>query len=398
MLARPGAGTFGAAMSELMSLVGDPMTQSSVLAVRPRVWLLLILIAMGCGRSDLFQDQPAPPPTPPPVPTLAERALTFEGYCGALLEAVVCNPLQCGIVGSGVTCDTLLNPLGNHYADPCDARLREGIAAGSITYDVDAGTSCLQRLESTCTDFDCDVFHGRLPRGEICVSGAECAAGLFCDPRAWRCGGLCMPLLDDGKDVFGRVGCKSQRAIDLVDGGSRCTSLGDAGMPCAAASDERQDRLCGFGLVCSQGSCVRGPVEGQACAPGSQCQYPLRCGANGLCEQRDDLGQPCTRFSCKLGLACTSGTCTRLPVVGEACPEFSCASSFFCNRFTGKCVALGPAGASCGSELDCQGSLTCTSSNTCAARARLGASCIVGRECAVGLNCISGTCALAHCL
>jgi hypothetical protein len=230
------------------------------------------------------------------------------------------------------------------------------------------------------------------------VLGAECAAGLFCDPRAWRCGGLCMPLLDDGQDVFGRFGCKSRLAIDLVDGGSRCTSRGDAGMPCTAASDERQDRPCGLSLVCSQGSCARGPVEGQGCAPGSQCAFPLRCGANGVCGQRDDLGQTCTWGSCKLGLACTSGTCTRLPVAGEACPEVECASSFWCNRLIGQCVAPGGAGARCSTEVDCQGQLTCTSGHTCATRTPLGGECKDRRDCAVGLNCVSGTCALVQCM
>jgi hypothetical protein len=171
-----------------------------------------------------------------------------------------------------------------------------------------------------------------------------------------------------------------EQCTDAVDGAkATCGTVDDVACP-SATGTLATGSPCGEGIQCRTGYC-------KASDPTSRC---------GVCTDRIPAGQPCSSGdACAYGTSCVSGTgdtptCTAKPLkndVGGSCsaPGTACKDGLRCDLGSGTCVALGAAGAACGTHDDCESQLRCVG-GTCAPAKGAGQACSSG-ECAPGLGC-----------
>lgn len=271
------------------------------------------------------------------------------------------------------------------YEDSLGARLRDGIANGTIVYHGDAARSCFDAvnraecLDSSAASSDClRVFEGTLAAGATCHMDEECRSG-----ECSGCPGTCVDIAREGED-------------------------------CSA-------RECGYGLACQSAVCVPLPSVGEPClAEGSRCAQGLTCddspGGTNLCHRPGsmdrEVGETCSYPSdlCRSGLYCvaTDGglVCQsgRVERDGACQPSFPdrCPSGQFCRTGSdggGTCTDRPGLGDPCSWDLSCNGGLWCDESGgtgVCRARGRLGSACTSGEGC-YSSSCDGSVCVAPEC-
>lgn len=311
--------------------------------------------------------------------------------CGGQCEA-------CDVQGSGGTCTPVSGQPhdvgGSRSACAGDGSVCDGACNGSLTTACTypgTGTSCRAasctsgvatvgatcqgtgscpaKQTVTCTPFVC----GATACLGNCAGDVDCIVGDYC------AGGVCKPLLDNGKACGANHECNSQYCVDGVCCDSACKGQCEAcdvsgsegvcsavgGAPhgprpacvgdnstCDGTCDGQNRSSCdypGTGTVCRQASCTSGtatliafcngtgvcpPLQQQDCAPytcgatgcAGECQVDADCGVSefcsaGICKPQLDNGQGCADGSqCKSSL-CVDGVCCNLSCTGqcEAC-------------------------------------------------------------------------------
>jgi hypothetical protein len=301
-----------------------------------------------CGGSD-----------PVTLGDLAERELSAQ--CSALA--------RCGAVSSEASCKDLLRPaLAANLSE-----LSAGVASGTVSYDGDKASQCLDWLLAQPCDqsvaavrvvpASCgETIKGSLAEGAACAIPAQCASGSCRSPV--NCTDSCCPgACAAARPTPAAVG-ESCTARPCVTGttcsGSThtCVALFAEGAACDY-SDQ-----CAYGTFCtgtSAQTCTKVPAEGAPCASG-------RCGATGLvCDKTDHcvrsygLGAACTvgQSGCAYDLICDPSTskCSARPGVGSACVNGSCGPGAYCvydNSGGGLCTVLKANGQACAQAYECQ--------------------------------------------
>lgn len=244
-----------------------------------------------------------------------------------------------------------------------------------LTPAVPLGARCYDGYQE-CADGVCRG--GACPRicvarggiGEVCVTGTDCQANLYCK-------------------------------APLASGASQCAAWGQEQAPCSPT------QLCGPGLLCVTGACRRLPVAEQPCLQG-RCDEAAFCVSNadgGLCEARRDAGLGCADDTqCGASLVCDATTQQCVPAVvtaigGECAPQQQCANGATCliepGQTRGSCQVPRKAGEACRVSADCQGHLTCSDGDggkVCGAKKPNGAPCTTSRDCLALSACVSGSC------
>jgi hypothetical protein len=147
----------------------------------------------------------------------------------------------------------------------------------------------------------------------------------------------------------------------------------------------------GLGAACEQAAeCA--PFENAATTCEEQASGMSRCVLGGSRDPdgvKASAGQVCTQ-SCSFSSG-GAHTCFGTRFDPASVPRFAFSSGLRCGA-DGRCSALLPAGAPCGSfHGECELSLRCNA-GTCAARAALGAKCSQSEECEDGAKCAASTC------
>ena len=240
------------------------------------------------------------------------------------------------------------------------ARLRDAVAAGSVTFRGDAAAACLcalERVPRLAMPRACaDVFVGDAPEGARCTYDEECAGGACIGGSRLTCSGRCGP------------------------GGAA------AGAPCAIYADcGRPDgRLFCAGTACAYRADLGDPCVLDGCMAGSACDpVTQRCIADR--GPVAGLGEPCDLATCTDGLACvdegsglrcgpvrTDGTC-RMGIAGDCppgtrctldsgrlrctanpyCGDGFCIHGLRCDWLDGPCHALHHLTYTCGADTHC---------------------------------------------
>lgn len=228
--------------------------------------------------------------------------ISIDTTCGSGLSRLV-TPVSCQNVVTGTG--------------------KEGEACGTCA----AGLACVRSTD------DCGICQRVTPPtivslpgvGEHCDSPAGDGAG--CKPDAW-CGGnsdagtVCVPSATVGESCMNAPCVRGASCVDSV-----CVAKADLGASCGAAG-------CLGGLVCINEVCAPQRKLGAACGSPAEC-WSSMC-IDGLCSRGRQVGQACQLDApCQFELMCTDGTCVKRPGNGEACVDL-CAGSAFCNE--GTCV------------------------------------------------------------
>jgi hypothetical protein len=242
-----------------------------------------------------------------------------------------------------------------------------------------------------------------------------------------RCGG---PLLPASEGARQRARFVQVCLNDIALPGSGMTIA--AVEACASALDlsacelpEGPPVACNFngslpgGAPCNEGlQCQSGMCQGTAFLSPEGPIGPSTC---GTCAPFVQTGQVCAHQNftggCANGQVCLIGagmetaatpTYTCVPIAegdaGASCDGLSkiCPPGLYCSATTGRCQALGDAGASCGEGMTppgnpggCSAPLSCVGDPgmaTCALGA-MGSFCLGDSDCSPGLGCVPGPCA-----
>jgi len=285
------------------------------------------------------------------------------------------------------------------------------VSAGRLRYDARRAGACLDSLQGIgCTQFfatdgPCDeVFVGLVPDGEDCwveeslvfLVGAEACADGYC-AQDQVCPGECVAYAARNEGCTERKCAPEDNCRDGV-----CVARKVAGDSCG------DDDFCdGPGLLCVDGSCVRGAGDDDACSEARPCLGTAQCVA-GRCSIELRAGDPCfadehcpsdiecvrlpgeegrrcaarlTESSactndaqCEPGLFCHEDACTVTPAVSEPCLDDTCAEDAWCQYVdfddSGACRAIGAQGDDClnygsPSSLACGAGLHCVTDGTC---------------------------------
>lgn len=233
------------------------------------------------------------------------------------------------------------------YEDNCNASLPAG--ASLRKDDADELEACLDGLQ-------CEALYGprwptacpfpRLltakPVAAPCRIDSECESR-SCSGSSITCG-ACMARLPAGSPCTSSAQCARAGFCDKV-----CTEVAFLGDACDAR------RVCGNGLTCTNGTCVKVGGPGAACKNGASCDLAASQGCN-------------TKTS----------TCEALTFAepGEACPSTPSGTPVLCMKGS-RCVTP---------DLDQPG--------TCVAPAKVGEDCSSAQPCETGINCRDGKCVL----
>jgi hypothetical protein len=193
-------------------------------------------------------------------------------------------------------------------------RLAARVAAGVVGYDGARAAACLDRLTAaSCLDLaagigECaGVFSGTLAEGAACLDSAECAGDGYCERSS--CPGTCLARQPLGKLCGPAMLCQSGLACSPTQG--VCVTAAAVGEPCPPG-------VCGAGLACAGGVCVRKQIA----PPGAPCRQSADCGYSVDCHFQGGY--------CDFTFYCDSGACHQPPANGEACGRISATEYVVC--------------------------------------------------------------------
>jgi hypothetical protein len=242
-----------------------------------------------------------------------------------------------------------------YAALPCE-QVRTGALPACVTSGTRArGEECIHA--SQCTSISCTAASGcgtcgvRANEGDSCAGGdVECPVGIKCNSDTLRCENPVFPPTPaDGEACIPGSSCQFD---------SFCKEDGLGGATCTAKGKAND-------------SCAQAP-----------CSFGTYCGPDLVCKQTPALGQACGfegsglsgcdgRFQCQVAPGANSGTCVPLPKAGEPCVQLAgkpesgyCNApdaSLHCDQSTTPplCKEPGKAGDACVTINDCRGLAAC---------------------------------------
>lgn len=284
--------------------------------------------------------------------------LDLDQLDAAVLAARCARAARCGLVRSIEACEAAsFTPPPNSFQAARDAgHLEFDGEQARRCQDVLSAQSCdLTSREFRVTPEACRrMFRGRIADGDACAFDEECASGR-CDQGVCPEGVCCIGLCGETR-VGGHPGDACGRSSECIDG--YC----DADHSCHALAAENaaclRDEQCEFGLACVSpspsipGECRPLPHLGEPC-PYQRCaEANAICDATGRCAAVGLAGAPCTSHTeCSPFIECdlSSQRCIELPTLGMPC-DTDCAGDSYC-RFTtdgiGVCTELMVNGTPC---------------------------------------------------
>jgi hypothetical protein len=293
------------------------------------------------------------------------------------------NLVGCGLFESTEDCVALIG-------DDIDlGDLIAGVEDGSIDYDGDAASECLDDIaNASCdpsdeinrTDNDAcdDAFTGTLDDGADCYINEQCASANCVEQGSCVeqcCLGTCQAAAVEAGigEPCGDAGC--------ADGGycadGTCAALVAQGTDCT------NDDMCDYGLLClplndGPPQCNPAPGAGDPCVGGESCPIQgLQCSftdntcqpvlhEGDACDPENDL---CSFFSGSCDA--DTMTCAAWPSVGEPCPGFLCSGGAWCDfdfeTQMSECKAPLSNGTACDSDGQCDSGNCDDMTDTCVA-------------------------------
>lgn len=275
------------------------------------LWLWGILAVAGCK-----DDAGGGGSSVGPVPEDDAPETAVNVICGQF-DSCDCDPANAAPDGCAASIDEQVRQAqgaataaGLEYDAACMGRYLSGLkelgcrTLGDFTFD---------ELVELAREYQCKVFYGTDQPGEACETvddlGDSCAAGSLCFES------LCVAIGEpaaEGEECSTELdflsACVEGTFCLDIDGDqtTRCVKIPEAGEACLGSL-----QICDVGLVCTDGSCVVGPGEGEACNTGgiSQCGEGLQCNfETSICELLPTGGEACT-FSCADGFDCEDNRC-----------------------------------------------------------------------------------------
>jgi hypothetical protein len=362
--------------------------------------LMMVIATIGCTKSSEFSDAGEDIGRTDGAIMLdasmpdASRALSLATFCE---ESLIIRAKQLNRCAGGEL-DYYQNWNAQSASEEICLVPETAVREGKAGFDSQRAEECLARLNSaSCGEFsfqylaslgipgprfpECSsLVVGLLQEGLPCVSGFECALGLYCDNfQGSACTNTCRRRAHDNDSCVG-VPC---------DIGLFCKSIpGDATRRCYPVSSEyvtcdEFPAKCGIGEFCNNGICQSEQGIGGACVQG---QNSLRDGClgvfqrcqDGACVEARVVGELCTPslYQCAIFHYCTdAGFCAGPSLLGESCPvddalieqfdlgsvdgysSFTCTGTTFCrpdeSEARGVCVARKKIGEECGLDDRC---------------------------------------------
>jgi hypothetical protein len=280
--------------------------------------------------------------------------VTIDTLDGAAADRLCTILVRCGMVDDMATCRG--QELGVHV----NADLVAAVRAGKVIFHGDDARACLNgQLPSGCDGSllfgergqspRCETqFVGTVASGGACGFNGECVSNVCakttCAAEAC-CLGTCVgPPRTEAK--LGEACSPNPCAEGFCDRVTNtCKALLGSGASCSNSDSDQ----CQIGLVC-HATCQKAPGPGEACDISHGCRdlgsvcnaRTLRCTAAGL------TGDHCDGDSdCSLLYRCGSdGTCALRPQLGQPCTS-SCGDHSFCDPAAHRCTAPQANGAPC---------------------------------------------------
>lgn len=276
------------------------------------------------------------------------------------------------------------------YAQALVPQLEAAIAAGTVVYDGERASACIEAqraagcglVDRVATPACEETFAGTVEAGGPCALNEECAGDSYCRIEG-ACPGTCQARVGSGATCSADDAC--QPGLRCFDG--TCQAAARAGAACGGASGIE----CAGGLVCMgardatpmnpavSGTCrtlaeVQVGELGDLCDldAGMLCQSGLACALTGVsggtmavfeCVAAASSGATCNLGfpdPCPFDHTCEGvmpamgvfeGTCTPLPGDGEPCRNNQCSEGNRCAA--GTCRAVRGLGGACTESADC---------------------------------------------
>ena len=179
--------------------------------------------------------------------------------------------------------------------------------------------------------------------GALCCFDYNCEGSLVCRSAT------CHPKSARGGVCDRRNHC--QAGLACVD--DRCEAPRTEGQRCDATD------ACAIGFICQDGKCAPPAAAGEICERALDCDS-ARC-HEGRCANEVGRGATCDAQNvCRIGLACTDGTCQKRPASGGTCYRdqlVDCGANETC--WEGWCEPRRDEGGECASMFDCKFGLFC---------------------------------------
>jgi hypothetical protein len=310
------------------------------------------------------------------------------------------NPCTKVFVGLGKLGDDCY-PQGTYGSDGCgEGFCMTGECPGTCTAFTAIGQECSQPGSRCGPNARCSGDHCRalLQQDDDCSDPLDaCATGLYCAHDD-----VCRRPLAAGEPCTSNEECGSLSCAPEGAGGALvCFVRVPEGQPC------RADASCYVDQLCIDGTCAMTVARGERCYSVDNCPAGDRCvradvdDAQGTCEPKAALSEPCVNdFDCATGLYCSVGgpspVCVARVGDGMACTAARCLETLWCDPESEQCRPISGEGGPCYREgqLGCGDALLCMGDKKCHPRgANAGDPCsgYFTPSCAVGLACDRAT-------
>jgi hypothetical protein len=333
----------------------------------------------------------------PPL-TIVRSAL---GRLRPLALLFVTAPLACA--RGGAAADLAAGPAPDGGAAPLDSST-SAETDGETDGDGDASVqaACAARETAYCGQLArCAPFLISTQYGDTAACLAQrtavCLDAVGAPGSGWTTGGL-----QACSQALAALSCSDFLRPKPAPNVCRVSGLTDTGAAC------RYDAQCRSGYCRVEsgagcGRCVTLGLTGAPCSTFADCDGDLVCTMSGMCEPPAGVGVACDGARpCRLGLACTTGTCIVAGSAGTVCDPHGGGGDcdgdqgLVCNALTSRCTALGvvPIGQSCGSgSAACYGGGACEN-GSCVAAPQIGDACGIGPAGGCGPlgTCTGGVC------
>ncbi|CAN5923608.1 hypothetical protein BH11MYX4_BH11MYX4_18550 [soil metagenome] len=330
-------------------------------------FVLLLLtgtaVAVGCGSTD--GDEAVSPSPDAGADTSAPRAPVDAASAE---DAAPDAPEIPSVPAAGVC--TQLAQKTCAFLSTCSPETVEGLFA--------APAECVPRFESICM---AQYPVGAAVRKDDADALTACLGGLGCD------------------DLYGPA-WSTKCSIP------RLTTAKAVGTACRIDAECMTGSCSGSSTQC--GTCVKRLAAGAACTESAQCPQSGFCSTK--CYAAAYLGDSCDTYNvCGNGLRCMTGTCVKAAGEGTTCngdQDCDLAQLIECNGTTKQCqkVAFAQPGETCpdpfvGAPLRCVKGSHCirpvvAQPGTCVAPQKVGEACDSSKKCESLINCRGGKCVL----